>query len=538
MYKALLVILEDSFYETYNGILFFLQKIPLFGKLFKDKLYKVGLLARFAVFLGVIFEFVSSIIKKIAYYFVIKYILKYIFKNFDLILSKEYLLSFLIVLSVVGFVETLDYFSGSKQAYIFVKLMRINPKDYYRANIYYELVFNIISYSLVFGIIFFDLGISFIDSFSYACLLFGLRIFAKLAFARTLKYKKEKIRDRFNLTLTCLFISIALIYLVYSIFFLSKGKTLFWQNYFTYNRTIFSILGISSLILASLVLYRTSILENIAKYTLRKEIFAVDMDQAVFASYGFDEKDINQSQIKIGQFENYKAIEYINMIFFQRFNYKFLKPVKIKTTIILFVGIVANILVSRFSISDKESLEFFTYGFCIVGFLAGFLIYIGDKFTRLCFYNMDRFLMKNNFYRSPKLLKDAIKIRFKKMVAYNLPMLIVFSLAMVGILFQVKVPWFSYLITLIFSVLGMVFFNFHYLYAYYLIQPFTENMQMKNPLYAIFNIFSYYISIMLIMAVKNYRWIALISILILAIFYIGLGFLLVSKFSYKRFKLR
>jgi hypothetical protein len=174
----------------------------------------------------------------------------------------------------------------------------------------------------------------------------------------------------------------------------------------------------------------------------------------------------------------------------------------------------------------------------LIGFLAGFLIYIGDKFTRTCFYNMDRFLMKNAYYRSPDLLKDAIKIRFKKMVYFNMPMLIILIFGLIGILYQVKTPWFSYLLTIIFSILGMAFFNFHYLYTYYLIQPFTENMEMKNPLYSILNIFAYYIAIMLMVIVEKFRWLAIGGILIFLFTYIILGFILVTKFSYKRFKLR
>lgn len=536
MFKAYGIILENSFYTTYNNILFYLQKIPLLGKIIKDKLYKVHFLGKLAVVLGIIFEFIGSILKKIAYYFVIKTILDYIFNKFDISLSKEYILSFLIVLSVVGFVKTVDYFSASRDDYIFVKLMRLAPRDYYRSKIYYKIFFNIISYSLVFGIIFIDLGFSFIDAFSYGTLLFGLRIFSILAFTNTYKLTEKK-RDRLNLILIFSFFGLIIVYLAYSIFCILKGVDLFWQGSISYNRTVFFILGSLCLISSCFLLFKTNIFEMMAKLVLRRDIFSVDMDEISSQGLGLDEKDL-EGNVSKGEFESYKGIEYINRIFFQRFKKKFYKPVKVKTLIILLIGLGANFLVSRLTLTDKESLDFFTYGFCLIGFLAGFLAYVGDRFTRLCFYNMDRFLMKNNFYRSPALLKDAIKIRFKKMVAYNMPMLVILILSMFGILLQVKTPRFSYLLTLIFSILGMVFFNFHYLYTYYLIQPFTVNMEMKSPLYSIFNIFSYYIVIMLMVAVNKYRWTAIIGILIFVSIYIILGFLLVSKFSYKRFKLR
>lgn len=148
MFKACSIILENAFYTGYNGILFYLQKIPLLGKIFKDKLYKVTFLGKFAVFMGLLFEFIGSIIKKIAYFSVIKYMLKFVFSRFDLVFTKEYLLSFMIVLSLAGFVKTIDYFAAKKDDYIFVKLMRLAPKDYYRAKIYYEVFFYILSYPI------------------------------------------------------------------------------------------------------------------------------------------------------------------------------------------------------------------------------------------------------------------------------------------------------------------------------------------------------------------------------------------------------
>lgn len=537
MFRATGIILENSFYTSYNSILFYLQKIPLLGKLLKDRLYRVHRLGKLAVFFGIISEFFWSFIKKFAYYAFIKTILGSILENFDLDLTKSYLLSFMILLSVVGFVKTVDYFSANRDDYIFVKVMRLYPKDYYRSKIYYEIFFNIISYTLVFGLAFRELGFSFIDAFSYSCLLYGLRIFMILAFTKTYKLK-EKTRDRLDTILTIIFFGLILVYLIYSIIWLLKGRSLFWQGSITYNRKIFLILGLFFLISSSLALYKTDIIPSVAKKVLRREKFAIDLDEINKKSYELEDKDMEDANLKFGEFESYKGIEYINRIFFSRFKRKFHKSIRIKTFIVLALAIGGNFLISRLSLTDKDSVDYFTYGFCLIGFLAGFLIYIGDKFTRTCFYNMDRFLMKNAYYRSPDLLKDAIKIRFKKMVYFNMPMLIILIFGLMGILYQAKTPWFSYLLTIIFSILGMAFFNFHYLYTYYLIQPFTENMEMKNPLYSILNIFAYYIAIKLMVIVGKFRWLAIGGILIFLFTYIILGFILVTKFSYKRFKLR
>lgn len=314
-------------------------------------------------------------------------------------------------------------------------------------------------------------------------------------------------------------------------------KASFGKEIFPIYRNLFLIIGLVLILSSSLVLYRSQVPARVGKIVLRREIFAIDMDDVAAESFGLKDKDL-EGDIEERNFDSYRGIEYINRIFFQRFKKKFYKTVKIKSAIVLVLALVANLLISRLSLNDADAMDYFTYGFCLIGFLAGFLIYIGDRFTRLYFYNMDRFLMKNKFYRTPGLLKDAIKIRFKKMVTYNIPMLIILNLGLMGILYQVKTPWFSYILTLAFSLLGMVFFNFHYLYTYCLIQPFTENMEVKNPLYSILNIFAYYIAISLMLVVEKYRWVAIWSILAFVILYIGLGFVLVTKLAYKRFKLR
>lgn len=398
MFKAIEVILENSFYKSYNGILFYLQKIPLFGKLIKDSLYKVHVLGNLIVFCGIIFELIGSILKKILYYLLIKNILLYIFGKFEISLSPQYILSFFIVLSVVGFIQTIDYFSAYRDDYIYVKLMRIEPRDYYRSKIYYNVFFNIISYTLVFGIVFNNLGFVMKDAFSYACFLFGLRIFAIIGNTNLYKIKKKK-RERINFIITILFLIIFVIYLAYVLYMTITKANLFWENKISYNSDIFFIVSIIVLTLSFILLYKTKKIEQVSKINLRRDLFEIDIDINT-SSLKLENQDL-EGKIKTGNFEKYKGIEYINRIFFDRFKSKFYKPIRNRFIVVFILLLIANIMISRLNITKKEDLEFFTYGFPLIGLLAGFLIYIGDKFTRICFYNMDRFLMKNNFYRSP-----------------------------------------------------------------------------------------------------------------------------------------
>lgn len=537
MLDAMRIILERSFYDRYNGIIFYLQKMPLIKRIVSDKFYKVDFIKKISIFLGIINKILSSIFGKIIYYTVIWFSLSRIFKIFELKLSKEYMLSFMMVLSIVGFLKTVDYFRAEKEDYLLVKIMGLRPKFYYIAKIFYLIIFDIFAYTLVFGIIFSEISITFKDVFAYSCFLFGLRVFAILHSTRM--YKKDlKKRETIGWVVPIALFLLLLLYLVYSIVNLLNNNKLFWQKEFYYNSDIFFIIGISVLAIAFYLLFKSKRLEEHCRTNLRRSTFDVDIEEIVTFDLKLDEKGFDKN-IVTNEFENYSGIEYINRIFFSRFKKQFFKPIR-NRLIIVFLAIVAiNFFVYRLDLyKDLEAYEFFSSAGSLIAFAAGFLIYIGDKFTRLCFYNMDKFLMRNNFYRRDELLSQAIKIRFKKMVLYNLPMFLVLELGMNLVLIQMKTSFYANILMIVFGFLGLVFFNFHYLYSYYLLQPFTEQMEIKNPVYSILNILAYYIIIAMFYFYKKFGDILLIALFIFIVLYILVGYLLVKKYAYKRFKIR
>lgn len=144
-------------------------------------------------------------------------------------------------------------------------------------------------------------------------------------------------------------------------------KASFGKEIFPIYRNLFLIIGLVLILSSSLVLYRSQVPARVGKIVLRREIFAIDMDDVAAESFGLKDKDL-EGDIEERNFDSYRGIEYINRIFFQRFKKKFYKTVKIKSAIVLVLALVANLLISRLSLNDADAMDYFTYGFCLIGF--------------------------------------------------------------------------------------------------------------------------------------------------------------------------
>src|SRR5699024_432834 len=120
----------------------------------------------------------------------------------------------------------------------------------------------------------------------------------------------------------------------------------------------------------------------------------------------------------------------------------------------------------------------------------------------------------------------------------NLPILIVLILISSGMLLLIGASRDVYILNFVFSILGMMFFNFHYLFMYYLFQPFTEGLKEKSFGYSILNVLAYYIIINALRAFSEIRTTLFYIIGFFVLIYIIIGFISVRLFAHKRFKLQ
>ena len=191
---------------------------------------------------------------------------------------------------------------------------------------------------------------------------------------------------------------------------------------------------------------------------------------------------------------------------------------------------------------DAEIQDFFM-GLFDTNLLAFFwLIAISNattKMTQTMFINCDRCLMSFSFYKSPAQIVKLYKIRIAEAVKLNLAPAIV-----LGLVFNIVTFMFGgqrypgqYLIIPAAFVLMSALCSVHLLTLYYLLQPYTENIKVKNHLHTVLEVVSETLVIAICwIPVKG--WILVPVLVILNLLYIFLATKLVAKISPKHWRVR
>ena len=161
------------------------------------------------------------------------------------------------------------------------------------------------------------------------------------------------------------------------------------------------------------------------------------------------------------------------------------------------------------------------------------------KLTQTMFINCDRCLMSFSFYKTPAQIVKLYKIRIAEAVKLNLAPAIV-----LGLVFDIFVFMFGgqrypgqYLIIPIAFVLMSALCSVHLLTLYYLLQPYTENIKVKNHLHTVLEVVSETI-VVAVCWVPVKGWILVPVLVILNALYIFLATKLVAKISPKHWRVR
>ena len=118
----------------------------------------------------------------------------------------------------------------------------------------------------------------------------------------------------------------------------------------------------------------------------------------------------------------------------------------------------------------------------------------GDKACKSrLFYNCDKSMLRFGFYRNPKTLLSMFRIRLIQVAKYNVMIGAAICAAVVAFRMVCGIWEFDgnmALFCLAVLVLS-VFFTVHHLFLYYVFQPYSEEMNVKNPFFWAFNMVIY-----------------------------------------------
>lgn len=182
----------------------------------------------------------------------------------------------------------------------------------------------------------------------------------------------------------------------------------------------------------------------------------------------------------------------LNALFFQRHRRILAKPVRIATGIALLIGLaglVTALLDRRF-----HFLQFPEFGWVYDSTVSSLLPYFlygsigSSRLTKSLFVNCDSSLLSYGFYRRSDDILKSFNIRLKHVLRLNLPLPVALLITHGIWLFMtdMKVTP-ARLLLFIMIIAYFLFFSIHLLTTYYLLQPYTSDVQVKSPLYSVLN---------------------------------------------------
>ena len=223
-------------------------------------------------------------------------------------------------------------------------------------------------------------------------------------------------------------------------------------------------------------------------------------------------------------------------MFFSRHRKFFGKKILIR--VCLLAGIIIGLLAVLLLVSDDFNAKI-PVRFLPVCFFIGYMVSLGRPATAAMFANCDVAMLSYPFYRSPSVVIRNFYLRLKTILLYNAPsfaLLLIFAVIVdllapsIRGLPGARVEWTMIPLYLVTLVMMWIFFSFHDLFIYYIIQPYTAEMGTKSKLFSVIQMVVYYISYINVQLTKVNINIYMLIVILATFFYFAVGLLAINKF--------
>lgn len=530
-----------------NTFFYFLKKLPIFKKLISDEIYGFLDIKTFVSIVMVICSALFNIFIKFIYVFIFGIGIPLMFSSFENITSFSFIFSLTIFSILGGLLKGSAICDPSDEKYTCIKLLRMSAKDYCISKFIISLFNNIISFIpaiLVLGLI---PKLSILQSLFLSVNIICAHIISEVIHM----YLNKKFNTILGSSIPYSFFYVIFIALVFF-------STVILDKYYINLNIIRTISNVSTSIPFTLIMICLSDLcfiyikkynnyyDLIKKSLQQDEIKKVSIKHSMQGNNAFkdvklkDDKDLNVNSKDLSKYTGYK---YLNELFFARHRRMLIKPI-IKIIGIIY-GITLLLLISYFFIPTiSEGIQKFMKNFLYLFSLFPFLIYFVTLFSseracRAMFFNCDISLLNYQYYRKPKVVLENFKIRLLKILKINLSLCASICLCYLILMLATSNQINIYDTMLFFaSILSLgSFFSIYHLFAYYIFQPFSTELNVKNPFYSILNVVIYlicYLSMQLRLPLLGFA-IAVISI---SIIFCIVALILVYKLAPKTFRIK
>ena len=258
---------------------------------------------------------------------------------------------------------------------------------------------------------------------------------------------------------------------------------------------------------------------------------------------------LKKDDLRSDRFSHLSGYAYFNKIFFHRHRRFFSKKILWRSCLV--GGVIAVsvffILTGSIKTEAEETLHEFAFRVLPMCFFFLYILSMGRTATSAMFANCDSAMLSYPFYRDPKVVIPNFYLRLKTILLYNAPtfaLVAVFAL-LVDIFSEAMtvrdaalIDWTMILPYLVTLAMMLLFFSFHDLFIYYILQPYTSELGVKSKLFSYVQGFIWFLAYINLQMSHVNIWIYMSVIIVSTAVYIAVGLLSVNKFCAKTFRLK
>lgn len=506
-----------------NTVIYSLKSIPLVKKLLPDSLYSSKGLKSFAAVISALWQFVMIFFGKVIYIGLMVYLPASQMKD-----PSGAFLNILFFLTLAGGITNNGLFDPSRDKYYAMFIMRLDARDYTVSNYVFYLLKTFVGFVVVTAVFGSLCGANLLY-----CMLIPFAVcFVKPIFgALSLMYDARHITNLkhegfpYSAVLAVDAVFIAAAY-VPAVFGLSVPAPVFAAA------TLLLLVG-AAFSLKYIFKYRNY--RTIQLFVLNPQNLAMNKSvetqrtQSMFQNK--IDTDVNITSSKSG----YK---YFNEIFMKRHSKILTKSAKRITAVL--AAVFVCLIAANFIFPDvKEVVNEFVLKKLSFLLIVMYFINRGRTMTQAMFVNCDHSMLAYRFYRQPVAVLNLFIQRLKYIVIVNLMPAGVMAVGIPLLLFLSGGTDNPILYPLVFfTIIAMsLFFSVHTMVLYYLMQPYNENMEMKNAAYAIVNAITYFVCYF-VMDKEIPVMIFGISVCVFSVIYVCISFAIAYRLAPKTFRLR
>ncbi|WP_271754158.1 hypothetical protein [Cohnella sp. JJ-181] len=441
---------------------------------------------------------------------------------------------FLLLSFLVAGVASITVLETKREKYIAVKLMRMKPAAYMQASLGYR-YFSYFIYYIPAMLLFASLlDVPFIQGIALAASVTLWRVFCEYLHLKLF----QKTGNVLIKNTAVVWLAIGLGYAAaYAPIFLnwipSGGKLLLlWPV----TMVIAALGAIAAVRLARYADYRTAV-----DAAARRDDPLLDLGKMFSEANKMQVKskdkdlDYTHSDGQTVPFNSREGYAYLHALFFARHRSLLSRPLWNRMAIIGAIGLIGVAL----SVTDPERASAlaanWSKGMPWLIWIMNFLS-IGEKACKALFYNCDLSLMRYSFYRN-----DAdrhFRQRLYRICGLNLTLAGGMGAALTGFALTAGgVPTSELLLTWVCLVALSVFFSIHHLFLYYILQPYSTELNVKNPFFFLVNIAVSMAFVLALLLKADAAGLAIAIVTITAVYFVT-AIILVKRWGPRTFRVK